>query len=136
MPADFVFHKNHGIVVTRFRGRIADAELLGLYRSLFAAPDFEPWLREVADARFIEAPASASAVKQSSDLIRAKLEALQSTYRTTVIAPDTETYGLSRMYGIIASSGPHAVSVFRTVAEAAGSLDLDPDDLERILAAT
>jgi hypothetical protein len=134
MPCDFVFHKQLGLVVTRFRGRIEDAELLGLYRSLFEAVDFEPWLQEIADARFIEQPASAEAVKRSSDLIRARLEGLGSTYRTTVIAPAEATYGLSRMYGILASSGPHAVSVYRTVEDAAESLALAADDLERLLA--
>jgi hypothetical protein len=137
MPCDFVFRKEYGFVITRWWGVVMDDDLVGLYEALFSDPAFEPWLQELADARFIERHVSSDAITRLDRLVRRRLPELgvnATPYRTTLIAPSPVTYGLTQAYSSLADGGPRTVLAFRTVAQAARSLELAPEDLERLLA--
>jgi len=135
MPGDYAFRKDVGFVVTRFWGVVTDADFTALYKALLADEQFEPGMAEISDLRLVTTSrVSAAALHQVAALTKSKLVSANASGRTVIVAPRTLPFGLSRMYEGLAATGPQEVRVFRTLEGAAGSLSLEPQELERILA--
>jgi hypothetical protein len=129
MPGDYAFRKDVGFVVTRFWGVVTDADFTALYKALLADEQFEPGMAEISDLRLVTSSRVSAAALTKSKLVSANVSG-----RTVIVAPRTLPFGLSRMYEGLAATGPQEVRVFRTLEGAAGSLSLEPQELERILA--
>jgi hypothetical protein len=138
MPCDFVFRKDRGLVVAWFSGEVTDAEFIEYSETLASHPDFEAGLNLVVDVRSATSiRVSGEALSRAAALSKAQLKSLATTSTTIVLAPHTLPFGLSRMYEGLAAvaDSPEEVKVFRTLEAAARSLELEPEDLETILAA-
>lgn len=134
MTCQFEVRRDLGFVITRFEGRISDEEFLGLYTALLAeGSGFEPGLGEVADLRRAHFAVSTDVLRRVSEMTRSRMAGFPGSYRTVIIAPADVAFGLSRLYGAIATPGPEEVLVFRGVAAAAEALGLAAAVLEDAL---
>lgn len=131
MPIDYTIHSAPGFVRTRFTGAVGDDEFVDLYRRLYADPDYALGTDEVADLREVEdLDLSAAALRRVEELTRERYAGGEAGFRTAIIAPRDQSYGIARMYEVFAEDGPENVRVFREPAEALEWLGLDPGALD------
>jgi len=129
----FTIRKDAGVLITRFRDRVADDEFVTLYHRLLTDPHYEPGLIELADLRQVsEFAVTTPALRKVDALIRTRLIG-SSGCQTLIIAPGNLPYGLARMYAALADGGPEQVHVFRTLEETAETAGLSLNALKRLL---
>lgn len=131
MPITYTIHKDPALVVTHFTGRVADGEFVDLYRGLYADEAYELGTNELADLRQCELlDVSIRALRTVEELAEARYAGADARFRTAIIAPHDQSYGLARMYEVFAEEGPEYPRVYRTVEDALAWLDLSPEDIE------
>ena len=131
MPITYTIHPELGLVVTRFTGRVTDEEFVELYRSLMADDDYVLGTNELADLRGVASlDVSAAALRKVEELTEERYEGSDRTFRTAILAPRDQSYGIGRMYEVFAEDGPENVRVCRTPGDALDWLDLAPDAVE------
>jgi hypothetical protein len=131
MPIRHTIHADLGVVVTRFTGRVSDAEFIDAYRRILADDAYSPGTHELADLRAIEKlDVSAEALRKVEQMTEARYADTGAAFRTAIVAPRDQAYGIGRMYEAFAQEGPENVSVFRDLDEARAWLGLSEDALD------
>ena len=134
MPINYTIHPDLRLVVTRMDGRPTDEEFVGAYEAIMDDAAYVPGMNEVADLRGAEGlDVSVEALRQVETLTRRRYAGSEASFRTAIIAPRDQTYGIGRMYEVFAEDGPENVRVCRTVDAAAEWLGLDVEDLDGVL---
>lgn len=115
MPASLRVDVKNEIVYSSFRGRLSDSDLLAHGEALKNHPDFNPAFSEIVDfsevtelkvtVGFINTMAKSSSVYSADS-------------KHAVIAPHDLTYGIARMYQMLAEDTRPNVAVVRSMAEA------------------
>ena len=131
MPITYTIHKELGLVVTRFTGHVGDEEFVGLYRTMLHDDDYVLGTNELADLRAVEdLDLSTKALRRVEAITAERYAGASAGFRTAIIAPRDQAYGIGRMYEVFAEEGPENVRVCRDPADALEWLDLDPDAVE------
>ncbi len=116
MPITYQWDASARILRTWISGRVTDVDLTEHLACIVADPTIGAPLREIVDMT------GAERVDFSSDLLQ-QLAIAASHHgprfggmRTAIVAPTDTTFGISRMYELLAdaASSPIAVSVFRS----------------------
>ena len=131
MPVEYTIHPDLGIVVTRFSGRVNDAEFVDLYRRMLADDRYVLGTNELADLREVESFAvSSGALRRVEQITRDRYAGSDVTFRSAVLAYLDHAYGVGRMYEVFAEEGPENARACRDPAEALEWLGLAPDALD------
>lgn len=131
MPIRYTIHRDLNVVVTHFSGYVTDQEFVDSYRRMLQDPDYAPGTNELADLRRVaDLNLSAAALRQVEELTEARYERSGANFRTAILAPRDQSYGIGRMYEVFAEDGPEHVRVCREVADALAWLHLEADTLE------
>lgn len=131
MPIEYTIHRDLGLVVTRFTGRVTDDEFVALYERMLNDDDYVLGTNELADLRATEdLNLSAIALRRVEEITRSRYAGSHKDFRTALIAPRDQSYGVGRMYEVFAEDGPENVRVCRTRSEALEWLDLAADALD------
>lgn len=130
MPIRYTIHRELGVVVTRFTGRVSDDEFTDSYGRLLHDDDYELGTDELADLRAVEdLDLSAAALRRVEEMTEERYAGSDLEFRTAIVAPRDQSYGIGRMYEVFAEGGPERVRVFRDPAAALAWLGLEPDTL-------
>jgi hypothetical protein len=131
MPIRYAIHRDLSVVVTRFTGHVTDEEFIDSYRRMLQDPDYTPGTNELADLRGVtDLNLSAAALRRVEALTEARYEGSGADFRTAILAPRDQSYGIGRMYEVFAEDGPEHVRVCREVADALAWLHLEDNALE------
>jgi hypothetical protein len=131
VPIRFTIFHDLGLVVTHFTGRVSDGEFVDLYRRMLNHEDYVPGTDELADLREVESlNLSALALRRVEELTEERYGGTGAGFRTAIVAPRDQAYGIGRMYEVFAEEGPENVRVCRDMADALEWLDLAPDALD------
>ena len=131
MPIRYTLHNDLGLVVTHFTGRVSDGEFIDLYRAMFNDPAYVPGTNELADLRGVETlNLSALALRRVEELTEERYAGTDAGFRTAIVAPRDQAYGIGRMYEVFAEEGPENVRVCRDVEDALEWLEVAPDALD------
>jgi len=131
MPIRYTIHRDLGVVVTHFSGYVTDDEFVDSYRLMLQDADYRPGTDELADLRGVaDLNLSAAALRKVEELTEARYEGTNAAFRTAILAPRDQSYGIGRMYEVFAEGGPEHVRVCREVADALAWLHLETDALE------
>lgn len=131
MPITYEFHSDLGLVVTVFSGHVTDEEFVRLYDRMLNDDGYALGTNELADLRDAEdLDLSAMALRRVEEITRRRYGHSDQSFRTAIIAPRDQSYGVGRMYEVYAEEGPENVRVCRTPAEALEWLDLAPDAID------
>lgn len=105
---------NLGVVVVRHDGKIDFTELRKVLDEQVTLPDFRPGLQVVGDFGGSETPLTGDEIRELAEYARRTHHAFGAT-KWAIIAPNTLTYGLARMYSALTQEYEVAVEVLRTV---------------------
>lgn len=131
MPITYEIHGDLGLVVTRFTGRVTDEEFVGLYDRMLNDEDYDLGTNELADLRRTDdLSLSALALRRVEEITRRRYADSGQGFRTAILAPRDQSYGVGRMYEVFAEEGPENVRVCRTPEEALEWLHLPPDAID------
>ena len=131
MPIRYTIHHDLGLVVTYFSGRVSDGEFIDLYRALLNDEDYVPGTDELADLRDVESlNLSALALRRVEELTEERYAGTGASFRTAIVAPRDQAYGIGRMYEVFAEEDPENVRVCRDIEDALEWLDVAPDALD------
>ena len=115
MPAHVKVDVQNGIVYSSFEGALNDNDILTHRDALKRHPDFNPQFSEIVDFTEVKQ------LKVTVGLVNAmaKGDSLYSPEsRHAVIAPHDMTYGVARLYQMLAQDTRPNVAVVRSMAEA------------------
>lgn len=130
MPITYTIHPHLRLVVTRFTGHVSDEEFVELYQRMLHDDDYVLGTNELADLRdTADLDLSALALRRVEEITRHRYAGSDASFRTAIIAPRDQSYGVGRMYEVFAEDGPESVRVCRSEAEALTWLDLPADAL-------
>ena len=131
MPITYEMVGDLHLVLTRYTGRVGDDEFVDLYRRLFDDPAYTLGTSELADLREVESlDLSASALRKVEPMTQDRYAGTDRNFRTAILAPRDQQYGIGRMYEAFAEEGPENVRVCRTPTEALVWLQLDEDAVD------
>lgn len=131
MPIRYTVHQDLGVVVTHFTGQVSDREFIDSYQRMLHDHDYLLGTHELADLREVESlNLSALALRRVEELTAQRYADSGTRFRTAIIAPRDQSYGIGRMYEVFAEGGPEDVRVCRDPEEALAWLELDPDALD------
>ena len=112
-----------GIVYSSFEGTLNDHELVAHRDRIKDHPDFNPKFSEIVDfSRVTELKVTVgfiNAMAKSSSIF-------SPTSKHAVIAPHDLTYGIARMYQMLAEDTRPNVAVVRSIAEARSFVGIEP----------
>ncbi len=131
MPIRYTIHADLGVVVTHFTGHVTDAEFIDSYRRMLGDDGYVAGTHELADLREVaDLNLSAGALRRVEELTELRYKDTGADFRTAILAPRDQSYGIGRMYEVFAEGGPEHVRVCREVADAMAWLELPPDALD------
>jgi hypothetical protein len=122
------------VIVVRFHGAPDFAEIKTLFDDAVTMPGFKPGLSLVADFRGSITPLTGAEIRQLANYI-SKTDADWGTTKWSVLASESSTFGLMRMFMALTDDHEVTTHVFRTLAEADDWLGLGIE-MEDILAQT
>ena len=106
-----------GVIVLKFRGNVALAEIRNVFDELVRIPAFRPGLRLVADFRESSTPLTGAEVRQLANYAK-RTDATWGETKWSVIASNDLTFGLTRMYIALTRDYHVTTNVFRSAAAA------------------
>jgi len=110
-------------------GRVPDDEFLAFYNSFFESNTFKPPMNLLVDLRETNSSSrSPEALLHFAESVEVKLADISANTRVAVVAPKDLSFGLARMYEILAGSVQWNFVVFRAMDAAFAWLGL-PEDL-------
>lgn len=119
-PLSHTIHEDLRLLICTWSGVITDAEMLDGYRRAYADRRWTPGFNEVTDLRRADLSAVTSAgLRGVQALVSESTTGFTGAFRTAVLAPTDLTFGLSRMYELMAADSPESVRVCRDVDDAA-----------------
>ena len=126
-----MIHRDLGLVITYFTGRVSDEEFVDLYRRMLNDEEYVPGTDELADLRDVESlNLSALALRRVEELTEERYAGTDASFRTAIVAPRDQAYGIGRMYEVFAEEGPENVRVCRDMEDALEWLQIEPDALD------
>ena len=123
MPAHVKVDVKNGIVYSSFEGALNDNDILAHRDVLKSHPDFNPQFSEIVDFTGV------TQLRVTVGLINsmARSDSLYShKSRHAVVAPHDLTYGVARMYQMLAQDKRPNVAVVRNMAEARRFVGIEP----------
>lgn len=131
MPIHYTIYADLRLVITRFTGRVTDAEFVELYAALMADDDYGLGTNELADLRDVDAlDVSAAALRRVEEITEDRYAGSDASFRTAILASRDHPYGIGRMYEVFAEDGPEHVRVCRDPGTALSWLGLDPGEID------
>lgn len=131
MSIEYTIYAELRLVVTRFTGRVADAEFVDLYTALMGDDDYRLGTNELADLRAVEAlDLSAAALRRVEEITEERYAGSDADFRTAILAARDHPYGIGRMYEVFSEDGPEHVRVCRDAESALEWLGLGPGDID------
>lgn len=119
----------HNLVILVHTGRVPDDEFLAFYESFFESDIFRPSMSILVDLRETHSSArSPEALLRFAESAEEKLASITASTKVAVVAPKDLTFGLARMYKLLADSVPWNFVVFRAMDAALAWLGL-PEDM-------
>lgn len=112
MPHYMKLNTELGVVVMRYDGKVDLPELRKVLDELIALPGFRPGLKIVGDFRRSETPLTGDDMRELAEYAQSALQAC-GTAKWAIIASNTLTYGLARMYSALTEDTQVKVQVFR-----------------------
>lgn len=123
MPAFVKVDVKNGIVYSSFEGALNDNDILAHRHVLKSHPDFNPQFSEIVD--FTEVKQLKVTVQLINSM--AKGDSLYSPEsKHAVIAPHDLTYGVARLYQMLAQDTRPNVAVVRSMTEARKFVGIEP----------
>lgn len=118
-PISFRFDAEFRLRIAGFSGVVTDDDLMGAYRALVAAPDYDVGADDLVDLRQVtHLGVTAQGLRQLMGLFT-EIDHLGVATRLAIVAPNDEVYGVSRMYQMLRGDGvPEEISVFRELEAA------------------
>ncbi len=115
MPASVKVDVHNGIVYSSFEGSVNDSELIAHGSAIRNHPDFNPQFSEIVDfSKVIELRVTVGFINSL-----AKSNSIYSAIsKHAVIAPHDLSFGIARMYQILAEDTRPNLAVVRSMAEA------------------
>jgi hypothetical protein len=123
MPHLTKFVEELGVVVIRHHGKVGLGELRTVLDELKSLPGFRPGLKLLSDFDAAEMPLTGDEIRALAEYALPVHRAYGAT-KWALIAPNTLTYGLARMYAALTHEAPLAVQVFKDAAEVDDWLEL------------
>jgi hypothetical protein len=123
MPHQIKLNEELGVVVVRHDGKIDITELRQVLDELVALPGFQPGLKVVSDFRGSETPLTGDEIRGLAEYARRAHHAVGTT-KWAIIASNTLTYGLARMYSALNQDFDVTIHVFHDLEELNGWLEL------------
>jgi hypothetical protein len=121
MPTPYLIDPAHHLVITRGRGVLSDADLIGHSQAIRADPQFTPDMHQLSDLRF--ATGLDVSVGCLNELVQ--INPFGAGARRAIVTRDDVIFGLSRMYEMMREDGRDEVQVFRELDEAIAWLGLE-----------
>ena len=120
MTKTFSANIEEGYFISKFTGEISDGDLLSSYKAYFEKEGWTPLSKEIVDLSELDSTTVTSdgMRRLSSYIENLLIERGITTYHTTVYAPHDLTFGLSRIYEVMAGGSPESVMVFRQLSDA------------------
>ncbi len=132
MPHTTLLNDSLGVVLVRYRGRVELCELRDVLDEMVALPGFRAGLKHIADFRGAETPLTGDDIRRLADYAKETHHAFGAT-KWAIIASNTASYGLARMYSALTNEYEVTVQVFRDAKDADDWFELGID-LDQILA--
>ena len=129
MPITITVNTAERVRYSVLSGSVNDKELLDAYARSLEAPDFDPSLNGLVDARGVrQMDVTPAGLRRLADLIQT-VDRLQLPTKVAIVAESDVAFGMARMYQSIRASGgaPSEHRVFREMAEARAWLGLEPE---------
>ena len=119
-PITRTLHDDLHLLVSTWSGAITDAEMIAAYRAAYADRRWAAGFNEVTDLRRADLRAvTTDGLRAVQLLVAESVAGFAGSFRTAILAPTDLTFGLSRMYEMMAAESPEAVRVCRDVDDAA-----------------
>ena len=129
MPIESHVRPEHNLAVFVHIGRVPDEEFLAFYKSFFENGTFKPPMNILVDLRETNSSSrSPEALLGFAESIQMKLAEITADTKVAVVSPKDRSFGLARMYEILAGSVKWTFVVFRAMDAAYAWLGL-PEDL-------
>ena len=110
-------------------GRVPDDEFLAFYKAFFESDTFKPPMNILVDLRETHSSSrSPDALLRFAESVEEKLADITASTKVAVVAPKDLSFGLARMYEVLADSVHWNFVVFRAMDAALAWLGL-PEDL-------
>ena len=135
MPISFHFRPEYNVMICVQAGKVDDDEFLASYTDLFKSDRFAPTMNLIVDlSRADSSERSRVALESFALMAKNRLQENKTKPMVAVIAPKDVSFGLARMYELLAALVPWKFLVFRTAGEALTWLALPEDFLDDIYA--
>ena len=123
MATSYKIDKDLGVVYSTASGVATDGDLLAHQYQLSHDPDFQPYFRQLLDAREI------TSLNVTPEGIRALIAGNPwgNGARRALVAADETTFGMARMFELSRPNPQDEFRVFRTMDEARAWLGLSPE---------
>ena len=121
MPITIVMNHEAGYFVTHYKGIITDADLLNDWKSIFTNGVWIPDTNELADLSEADLGSlTTDGIQALADYFKSMStdRNVASMKKTAIYAPETLTFGLSRMYSAFAFESSQNIEVFSEREEA------------------
>jgi hypothetical protein len=129
MPIESYIKPEHDLVVFVHTGRVPDDEFLAYYKSFFGNEGFSPPGKILVDLRETSSSSrSHDAILDSAKIAEKSFGGNDPVTKVAVVAPQDLSFGLARLYEILADSAKWDFVVFRAIDTALAWLGL-PEDL-------
>ena len=116
--------RESGVLITRVVGAIDDTAFVEAYSEIATVPGVHPGIDEVVDLRDGDlSRVTRTALRQIDDIAGRFHADAEARPRTAVLVDSDLSFGVARMYELMAEASPEMVQVFRTPAEVVRWLD-------------
>ena len=120
MAITFSSNQKEGYFISKYSGEITDVDLFNSYKAYFENEAWLPLSKEIVDLSEL---GKTTVTSDGMERLARYIENLLikrgiTTYHTAIYAPGDLTFGLSRIYEVMASGSPELVMVFRQLDKA------------------
>jgi hypothetical protein len=131
MPITFDIRPEKKLAIAVHEGLVPDAEFLSAYASLYADARFDVTFDLLVDLRQADSSArSTEALKEFAACVGERYPDADSHPRVAVVATESISFGLARMYEAFSDTVPWEFRVFREFQDALEWLGADGDLLD------
>jgi hypothetical protein len=123
MPISYRIDKARRLVLCVGTGVLTDADAVSNHRLVAADSDFDPTYDELLDFREVETMVVTASLPQTIAADHIWAEGVKRAF----VAPSDLTFGMTRMYEMLADDKPGNVRVFRDMEDALSWLELGDD---------
>lgn len=123
MPIHFTKDENENYFITKFVGQVTDSEMIDAYKGFIESDDWNSQLDELVDLSELNAiDITSNGLERLGSYFSFSLKKREASPIVSIYAPSHLSYGLSRMYTVIAENYA-TLRVFRDRQEAKAWLE-------------